>query len=125
MRFPGGRQWRIELRNPGWFRGWLAMRSARSNRAAGGAHVKPRMTPWMAFVHVGSPPHAISANADSATSTGIVLHASLVDMLFRIACGSPHYVFKGIGACKAPRLVIPTFKPCGLDLKKPIWHLRF
>ena len=43
-----------ELLNPGWFRGWLAMRSARSNRAPGGAHVKPPMTPWMAFVHVRS-----------------------------------------------------------------------
>ena len=57
-----------ELRNPGWFRGWLAMRSARSNRAPGGARVKPPMTPWMAFVHVRSL-HMPFKLADCATLT--------------------------------------------------------
>ena len=44
-----------ELRNPGWFKTWLA-RKGTSGKAADGARVKPPMTPWMAFVHVSPLP---------------------------------------------------------------------
>ena len=41
-----------ELRNPGWFKGWLARQGTPSSQAASGARVKPPMSPWMAFVRV-------------------------------------------------------------------------
>ena len=41
-----------ELRNPGWFKGWLARQGTPAGHATSGARVKPPMTPWMAFVHV-------------------------------------------------------------------------
>ncbi|CAL5228720.1 g11903 [Coccomyxa viridis] len=41
-----------ELRNPGWFKGWLARQGTPAGHAASGSRVKPPMTPWMAFVHV-------------------------------------------------------------------------
>ncbi len=43
-----------ELRNPGWFKEWLARQGTHAGHAASGSRVKPPMTPWMAFVHVGS-----------------------------------------------------------------------
>ena len=43
-----------ELRNPGWFAQWLARKSAPARAAPAATHVKPPMSPWMAFVHVSS-----------------------------------------------------------------------
>ena len=62
-----------ELRNPGWFARWLARKSAPANVAPAAAHVKPPMSPWMAFVHVSTaPPRSLhhSARSYSATCPG-------------------------------------------------------
>ena len=51
-----------EMRNPGWFKGWLARQGTPSSQAASGARLRPPMSPWMAFVRVS--PLSCTALAD-------------------------------------------------------------